>query len=71
MVLNYKTPKTDNIKIVVYDVQGKLIIDNDLFLYQNQTQARMTINTNLSGSIYFVNIVSDNTVETHKIVISH
>lgn len=71
LVINYNSPKTEKVQVVVYDALGKLVVNSDLSFYQNQNQKRIQFNTSLSGSIYFVNIITEAVVESHKVVVSH
>ena len=68
IVIEYEVSKSENVMVGLFDVQGKLIEQNDLVFYQNQNQIKVPIRTTLSDAIYMVRVVTKTSVDTKKII---
>jgi len=69
LVIDYSINKTTDVQIKVFDMQGKLVSDNNHTLYQNQSQTKLQTTQFISGSIYLINIISSKSVTSQKVLI--
>ena len=65
----YTTNKTTKIQINILDVQGKTVVKEVSDLYQNRNLLKLPVLNLLGGSVYLINIISENSVITKKLLI--
>lgn len=69
-IINYSISKRSNLKLIVYDIKGEEIA---LLINKNQLAGNYTVNFdaskfNLASGIYFYSLISDDFIQTKKMV---
>ncbi len=69
-IINYSIPKRSYIKLIVYDIKGEEVA---VLIDEIQTAGNYTVNFyalkfNLSSGIYFYRLISDNFIQTKKMI---
>ena len=70
IIIDYTVSKSEHIQVNLFDVQGKVVQQNEVTIYQNEDQLRIPLLNNLDNAVYLVRIVSAVSVDTKKIIIS-
>ena len=72
-ILSFEIPKTTNVKLRIYNLQGKLIKevlngDYSKGQYKLQWNGRNSLNKEVSSGTYFVKLITENYSKTQKII---
>jgi len=70
IVINYKTDRLENVDVSLFDIQGKLIEQKDVVIYQNQNQIKVPISKTLENAIYMIRVISNGSIYTNKIIVN-
>jgi hypothetical protein len=71
LVVTYNVNKTAVVNVKIFDVQGKLVVDNTEILYQNQNQLIIPVKKLVKNTFYLMSIISSSSVDTKKVFISN
>ena len=69
-IITYSIPKVSNVKLVVYDIKGEevAVLIDKIHLAGNHTVNFDASKFNLASGIYFYTLISDNFIQTNKMV---
>jgi len=68
-VINYKTDRAIKSEIIITDIRGRVVSQENKTLYPNEQQTTINNATLISGAIYFVNVVTSQSVYSGKVVV--
>jgi len=69
-LINYSIPKRSNVKLIIYDIKGEevAVLIDKVHLAGNYTVNFDASKFNLSSGIYFYTLISDNFIQTKKMI---